>query len=337
MSNRLRLFAPLAAALAAGIATPALAALDLSTYSVKSQTVLDFYEASGVTYNYDKNTLFLVDDEGDDLGEFSVTGTKLRADNISSRDEMSGGYRDIEGVTYIGNGRYVIAEERSQELVLIEPGAVNNSGPLPSTQYTEKPDALKYTIPSNVNVGNNGLEGVAYDPSTGTYFGVRQGGTLNVSTGIYQIDVQFGPPTTGTTTVPFDATMLGLDTLSDIAVLASNPNFAGTDYFGNLLILSLGSNKLVEVTRSGQILSSFDLSGLAVTAIEGVAVGHNGDIYLVGESGPGEPTADDGGRSGLVVLSRATPAVPEPATWAMMAMGFGLVGGIARRRRPAFA
>ena len=27
-------------------------------------------------------------------------------------------------------------------------------------------------------------------------------------------------------------------------------------------------------------------------------------------------------------------AVPEPATWAMMIVGFGLVGGALRRRRP---
>ena len=32
-----------------------------------------------------------------------------------------------------------------------------------------------------------------------------------------------------------------------------------------------------------------------------------------------------------------TPAVPEPATWAMMIAGFGLVGGVMRRRRVSAA
>jgi hypothetical protein len=32
-----------------------------------------------------------------------------------------------------------------------------------------------------------------------------------------------------------------------------------------------------------------------------------------------------------------TAIVPEPATWAMMIMGFGAVGALARRRRPALA
>ena len=33
--------------------------------------------------------------------------------------------------------------------------------------------------------------------------------------------------------------------------------------------------------------------------------------------------------------SQVIAAVPEPATWAMMIAGFGLVGGIARRRSRA--
>jgi hypothetical protein len=32
-------------------------------------------------------------------------------------------------------------------------------------------------------------------------------------------------------------------------------------------------------------------------------------------------------------LAQQFGAVPEPATWAMMVMGFGLVGGAMRRRR----
>lgn len=55
--------------------------------------------------------------------------------------------------------------------------------------------------------------------------------------------------------------------------------------------------------------------------------------------------------SRLAIISRASPAqsggarfvilpavaaVPEPATWAMLILGFGLIGGMARRRRSGF-
>lgn len=37
------------------------------------------------------------------------------------------------------------------------------------------------------------------------------------------------------------------------------------------------------------------------------------------------------------VLATIAPPVPEPQTWAMMIIGFGLVGAAIRRRRPALA
>ncbi len=318
------------AALAAGIAAaPAAAALDLSTYTVSLQRGIEFDEASGVAYNYDKNVLFVVDDEGDDAAEFSLTGQKLTADRFQSN------YRDVEGVTYVGGGRYVIANERTEEMIRIQAIGTDTTGALPRTVYSGPDTARIYQVNGGANVGNNGLEGVAYDPTTGGYFGVRQGGLPTVSEQVYLATINFdATPVTGTTTRPFDPAPLGLATLSDIAVLAANPNFAGTDYYQNLLILSLGSQKLIEVTRTGQQLSSFDLSGLQIHDIEGVVVGHDGKIYLVGETGGTTPGSAS--TSGLVVLSRNVAAVPEPASWAMMIGGFGLVGA-AMRRRPRIA
>ena len=334
------------AMLLAGVAAPASARLDLSTYQVTLQRGLDFDEASGVTYNWDKNVLFLVDDEGDDLAEYSLTGNRLTADTIPQLNGGNGGYRDIEGVTYIGNGRYVLAEERTEEMVLVGVTGTNNSGAVPRSTYTAKPDALKYAVRGGTNVGNNGLEGVSFDPLTGNYFGVRQGGTSSVSEAVYFNHIDFGSPTTGTTSEPFNPAPLGLATLSDIAALSTNPNFAGTDYQQNLLILSADAStrRLLEVSRTGELLSSFDLSGLAIQTIEGVTLDFAGNIYLVGETGGVSPSFSNPGTvstSGLVVLSRAVSAVPEPSTWAMMVGGLGLVGGALRRRakaaRTAFA
>ncbi len=49
---------------------------------------------------------------------------------------------------------------------------------------------------------------------------------------------------------------------------------------------------------------------------------------------------DFNGRSDFTVTYTYTPtvsSVPEPATWAMLIVGFGAVGAVARRRHPAFA
>lgn len=52
--------------------------------------------------------------------------------------------------------------------------------------------------------------------------------------------------------------------------------------------------------------------------------------------------ADNGGSSDadyddLMILAKFTSAVPEPATWLMMIMGFGLVGVASRRRKALLA
>ncbi|WP_193743232.1 PEPxxWA-CTERM sorting domain-containing protein [Sandarakinorhabdus sp. AAP62] len=53
---------------------------------------------------------------------------------------------------------------------------------------------------------------------------------------------------------------------------------------------------------------------------------------------PSIVTANSGGRFGPnFQFSDATGAVPEPASWAMLIAGFGLVGAVARRRRVAVA
>ena len=323
MKTRLR--AALAAA-AIAVATPASAALDLASYSVSLQRGLDFDEASGVAYNYDKNVLFVIDDEGDDAAEFSISGDKLTADRFQSD------YRDLEGVTYVGAGRYVLADERREAMALIAPVTTGTRDGLPSTTYTGTAQAQTYLVNGGGNVGNNGLEGVAFDPVTGGYYGVKQGGAPGVAQRVYYTTIDFGTATTGTTSLAFDPAPLGLGTLSDIAVIAQNPNFAGTDYYQNLLLLSAdpATRRLIEVTRGGELVSSFDLTNLDIQTIEGVTLDRAGNIYLVGETGGVSPS---GSTSGLVVLSRQTAAVPEPATWATMIGGIGVAGGALRRRR----
>ena len=101
-------------------------------------------EASAVTYNPDTGTLFVLGDEGNDLVEVDLQGNQISDMSLS-------GWNDTEGLTYIGNGQFVIAEERDQDLhrLTYTAGGSVNRNTLPFVSIGD-------------NVGNKGIEGVTY-------------------------------------------------------------------------------------------------------------------------------------------------------------------------------
>ena len=83
------------------------------------------------------------------------------------------------------------------------------------------------------------------------------------------------------------------------------------------------------VPTSSTIPTNYFLLGSSYTftaATSGFLVGLVNDVPAYNDNGPGGFT---------VTLAPVIPgAVPEPATWGMMILGLGLVGGVLRRRRP---
>ena len=67
---------------------------------------------------------------------------------------------------------------------------------------------------------------------------------------------------------------------------------------------------------------------------EAIGLGYNGvrSLTIVAPTGPG---INDGGNNDVALAALSVSAVPEPATWLMMIMGFGLVGVASRRRKSA--
>ena len=175
----------LAATCALGFNALAATNIDLSAYQVTGNYALDAnpggsvsgLEASAITFAADRGTLFYVGDEGTGVVEISLTGQTLGAMSFSDWPAATS-HNDAEGLTYVGNGVLVVAEERLQDAFqfgYVAGGSVNLAN-APSVSL------------SNAAYNNNGLEGLSYDPRNGSFVSVKQqspmqilGGTLSGS------------------------------------------------------------------------------------------------------------------------------------------------------------
>lgn len=323
------------------VSAQAITSINLGNYTNISTYALDLtagavsgLEASAVTYARDRGSLFYVGDEGTGVVEISLIGQTLGSMAFNWADTGSTN-RDTEGLTYLGNGQLVVAEERLYDAYNFSyvTGGIANL-------------ANNYVSISNVVVGNNGFEGLSYDQSNGSFVTIKQQTPQDIRVGNLTFSATGGTSSMGNPTATagqlFNPALLGVTTLSDVQTLSSFDALAGSSAAENLLIYSLGSKKLLEVDRLGNIMSFLDINAalaggnsviadiLTRNAIEGVTVDENGTIYLVAEQDQ-LSGAVVGAKSQLIVL-RSTAPVPEPETYAMLLAGLGLMGTMTRRK-----
>ena len=121
-------------------------------------------EASGVTYDWDTDTLFVVGDGGTSVVQVTKTGALIDSMTLAPGGSPQGTeFYDTEGITYVGNGKFVLVEERYRQANLFTYVA---GGTLHRADVQ--------TVKLGTTIGNIGLEGLSYDPLTGGYIFVKE-------------------------------------------------------------------------------------------------------------------------------------------------------------------
>jgi uncharacterized protein YjiK len=297
------------------MASPAMAGILSDTYTSHSTYFIDVSEASAVTYNWDTGTLYAIGDEGMELVELTKTGQRLGSmtfeQNVSPRELRA--LDDPEGLSYLGGGKVMIADERLYlgRVTTYTAGARLTKADLAPTSY-----AFSGTIGTG---GNSGLEGVSYDPTNNSYWGIQEINNFN----IYNMSGLGGPSSDA-----FDIrtmTRMKITQASDIYVMANSAYFDITDPRRmNILILSRDMRMIFEINRSGTVVDSMDISSLGRGTIEGMTMDDQGNLYLVAEQVLGGSGTDTS--SAMYVFNVAS--VPEPSTYALI--GIASLGAILR-------
>jgi uncharacterized protein YjiK/phosphodiesterase/alkaline phosphatase D-like protein len=321
-------------------APPLITSVDLSTYKrvgrfdlpEPTRTVppaansLLAQEASGVTYNWDTDSLFVVGDGGTSVVQVNkTTGALINSMTLASGSSPQGtDFFDTEGISYVGGGKFVSLEERFRQVNLFTyvPGGI-----------LHKTDVGVQTVKLGTTIGNIGLEGISYDPLT----------TNPLSTGficvkekdpesIFQTGIDFGAgtatnggPTNTSSTDLFNPTLANLEDFSDVFALSNLPFLSDASH---LLVLSQESGQIVNIDRSGTVYSRLTIVSdpgnqlsVANQTNEGLTMDNEGNLYVVNEQGGGDSNhpqlwvyahSDDPDLAlTAVTLNNAVTAIPD--------------------------
>lgn len=213
---------------------------------------------SGLAYHPGTDSLFAILNKPETLIELNKQGDILRQIPLQ-------GFADTESLDYLGNGLFVVTEERRRRLVFFCVGA--------GTQLIDYDDSQSLPL-DWASDENRGYEGVVWSPRHGFFI------------------VQEEPPRLLHHAMHDAETVINVEDLNR-ALPFTVSDYAGLSLFraedDYLLVLSEASHSLNLLSLQGEPLSSLSLrSGLLklwplMQQPEGVAVDNDGHIYIVGE------------------------------------------------------
>lgn len=144
----------------------------------------------------------------------------------------------------------------------------------------------------------------------------------------------------GTYTIPNDRLLVHPGNPNPIAVFFHAPSAGDYDFTVSLDILDRAPTgvAIIAVSNIGGVINSFLLSTLGsgnpTFSRSGSLTLAQGDAFGLVINPAGNYANDS---TGLNFTVTQVAGVPEPATWAMMLLGFGAVGALARRKSLAHA
>ncbi|WP_438970276.1 SdiA-regulated domain-containing protein [Methylophaga sp.] len=214
---------------------------------------------SGLTYHPESDHLYAVLNNPEEMIELSKQGEVIRRITLD-------GFSDTESIDYLGNGLFVVSEERRHRLVFFYIDSDTVSIDYAETQH----------VPLDwANDNNKGLEGVTWSARYGFFVAHEQ------------------PPKV------MHHTMHDAEPQFDASRLNNELPFDVSDYAGISMLHDGDEEYLLVLSEESQSLHALNLQGIAVSSLslkagllnlwpimkqpEGVAVDNDGNIYIVGE------------------------------------------------------
>ncbi len=202
--------------------------------------------ASGLAFKPDPGTLYLVVNNPPGIVELTPEGARKRAVRLE-------GFEDPEGIAWLGSDSFAVVEEKRGAIAIFDlpPGA----------DSVGKAQAREITVEGDL--GNSGLEGIAYDPGSDVFYVVKEKDPKK----IYRVTRK------GEISNPWPAEA-GPPGISDMSDIYFHPPT------GHLVILSHESAAAVECTIEGKEVSRLPID---LRQAEGATLDGRGRLYICGE------------------------------------------------------
>jgi uncharacterized protein YjiK len=219
-------------------------------------------DLSGITYSAQTDTLFAIQTVPTIIVELDKSGNVIRVIDLD-------GFEDTEDVAWVKGDRFAILEERRRTLVLVNIRS--------DTKVIDRSDTDPILIDA-IKSGNQGPEGLGYDPTGSRFFIVKQKQPQQ----LYQVLFPTGLDGSHVISTPWSIgdSLAGMIALSGV--------FYDTKT-GHLLVLSQASSRLVEFSIDGKEITHLSFqaghAGLTETIpqAEGVTMDGDGSIYICSE------------------------------------------------------